>query len=157
MKQQDLSELERGIAREIQQVISEEGRAAPVPDRGARVMRDMVRHEPALVTIPLQPHEHKKGVLDVGMLSAEAVTQEFETVAQEVESLGRDLSDVAQRCVEMVTGIHALIEEVRSTAQHCRAEGTKLSKQVEACTKAADDVREQLKGARRKLGITNGI
>ena len=155
MKQQDLSELEKGIAREIQQVISDEGRAAP----GARVMRDMVRHEPALVTIPqqLHHHEHKKGALDVGMLSAEAVTQEFETVAQEVESLGRDLSDVAQRCVEMVTGIHALIEEVRSTAQHCRAEGTKLSKQVEACTKAADDVREQLKGARRKLGITNGI
>src|ERR1700757_4880744 len=92
---QDLTELERGIAREIQQVISEEGRAVT-----ANSVRYALGHDPVLVTIPQQPVA-QKGVPDVGLLSAEAVAQEFEVVAQEVESLGKDLSDVAQHCVEM--------------------------------------------------------
>jgi len=59
-------------------------------------------HRPRGTVRPLSPMpdyvEHRNGVNEVGKLSAEAVVREYEAAVNEIEALGTELQEAANKC-----------------------------------------------------------
>ncbi|MET3339761.1 hypothetical protein ABIF52_000142 [Bradyrhizobium japonicum] len=76
-----------------------------------------VRAGSSIASIALPDYvEHTEGVTRVGALSAEAVVRDYESAAKEIEAMGAELIDAAQKCEALTAQVHDAIAFMRETA-----------------------------------------
>jgi hypothetical protein len=95
--------------------------------------------------------EHRKGVNEVGKLSAEAVVREYDAAVKEIEALGAELSEAARRCEAMVAGVHAMVADIKEIAARYRDEGKRYFLQIEAVSLMTSEVRETCEALKKKI------
>ena len=95
--------------------------------------------------------EHQNGVSRVGALSAEAVIRDYESAAKEIEAMGTELIDAAQKCEELTAQVHDAIAFMRETAAGYRDEGRKIFKRIEECALFTEDVRKTCEEVKRRM------
>lgn len=95
--------------------------------------------------------EHSEGVTRVGALSAEAVIRDYESAAKEIESMGSELIDAAQKCEALTAQVHDAIAFMRETAAGYREEGRKIFKRIEECALFTEDVRKTCEQVKRRM------
>lgn len=97
--------------------------------------------------------EHRKGVTEIGKLSAEAVVREYETAAKDIENMGVELIERVRQCEDMARGALAAIDEMKQTAAHYRAEAKRLFLEIEDCSLVTAEVRTICNELTEKIGI----
>jgi hypothetical protein len=95
--------------------------------------------------------EHTEGVTRVGALSAEAVVRDYESAAKEIEAMGTELIDAAQKCEALTAQVHDAIAFMRETAAGYREEGRKIFKRIEECALFTEDVRKTCQQVKRRM------
>jgi hypothetical protein len=95
--------------------------------------------------------EHTEGVTRVGALSAEAVIRDYESAAKEIEAMGTELIDAAQKCEALTAQVHDAIAFMRETAAGYREEGRKIFKRIEECALFTEDVRKTCEQVKRRM------
>lgn len=95
--------------------------------------------------------EHTAGVSRVGALSAEAVVRDYESAAKEIEAMGTELIDAAQKCEALTAQVHDAIAFMRETAAGYREEGRKIFKRIEECALFTEDVRKTCEQVKRRM------
>ncbi|MEK9280210.1 MULTISPECIES: hypothetical protein [unclassified Bradyrhizobium] len=111
-----------------------------------------VRPGTSIASIALPEYvEHTEGVTRVGALSAEAVIRDYESAAKEIEAMGRELIDAAQKCEALTAQVHDAIAFMRETAAGYREEGRKIFKRIEECALFTEDVRKTCEQVKRRM------
>jgi hypothetical protein len=111
-----------------------------------------VRTGSSIASIALPDYvEHTEGVTRVGALSAEAVIRDYESAAKEIEAMGTELIDAAQRCEALTAQVHDAIAFMRETAAGYREEGRKIFKRIEECSRFTEDVRNTCEQVKRRM------
>ena len=98
--------------------------------------------------------EHKEGVNQVGKLSAEAVVREFDAAVKEIEALGAELTEAANKCEAMVAGVHSMVNEIQKLAANYREEGKRYFLQIEECSLMTSEVRIVCEALKKKIAAT---
>jgi hypothetical protein len=98
--------------------------------------------------------EHREGVNLVGKLSAEAVVREYDAAVKEIEALGVELTDAAQKCEETVAGVHSMVSEIKELAASYREEGKRYFLQIEECSLMTSEVRTVCEALKKKIATT---
>ena len=98
--------------------------------------------------------EHKKGVNQVGKLSAEAVVREYDAAVKEIEALGAELTEAANKCEAMVAGVHSTVNEIKELAANYREEGKRYFLQIEECSLMTSEVRTVCEVLKKKIAAT---
>ena len=98
--------------------------------------------------------EHKEGVNQVGKLSAEAVVREFDAAVKEIEALGAELTEAANKCEAMVAGVHSMVNEIKELAANYREEGKRYFLQIEECSLMTSEVRIVCETLKKKIAAT---
>src|SRR5882724_11278252 len=88
---------------------------------------------------------------EIGKLSAEGITREFEAAAKEVEAMGQELQEAARRCEATVAGAHQAIAEVKETAALIRDKGKHYSAQIEDVSAMTAEVRATCSALKAKI------
>lgn len=107
--------------------------------------------QPAIRTPMPDYAMHRDGVNEVGKLSAEAVVREYEAAAKQIEAMGAELQDAAKKCEDMTAGVHAMISEVKETAERFRDEGKRIFLQIEDCALMTAEVRATCDALKNKI------
>ena len=116
---------------------------------------DYFTTEPPVRTPPLPTYvEHAPDVPRVGALSAEAVVRDYEAAAKRIESMGKDLLDMASKCEAMTKGALSAIEYINDTATRYRDEAKRVFDQIELSTITTQEVRKLCDDMREKIGAT---
>jgi len=111
-----------------------------------------VRSGSSVTSIALPDYvEHTAGVTRVGALSAEAVIRDYESAAKEIEAMGTELIDAAQKCEALTAQVHDAIAFMRETAAGYREEGRKILKRIEECALFTEDVRKTCEQVKRRM------
>ena len=111
-----------------------------------------IRHGSSIASVALPDYvEHTEGVTRVGALSAEAVIRDYESAAREIEAMGTELIDAAQKCEVLTAQVHDAIAFMRETAAGYRAEGRKIFKRIEECALFTEDVRKTCEEVKRRM------
>lgn len=105
---------------------------------------------PALRPLP-EYVEHQPGVPRVGALSAQAVVEEYERAAREIEAMGREMIETGKRCDELQSRIASALERISETAQNYRDEAKRVFIEIEGYTILADDVCSTCDTLRRRI------
>jgi hypothetical protein len=112
-----------------------------------------IRQRPTPPSPPMPDYvQHQEGVNQVGKLTSEAVVREYEAAVKEIEALGTELQDAAKRCESMVSGVHAMIAEIKEIACRFRDEGKHYFLQIEACSLMTTEVRTTCEALKKKIG-----
>ena len=98
--------------------------------------------------------EHKEGVNQVGKLSAEAVVREYDAAVKEIEALGAELTEAANKCEAMVAGVHSTVNEIKELAANYREEGKRYFLQIEECSLMTSEVRTVCEVLKKKIAAT---
>lgn len=110
-----------------------------------------VRSGSSITSIALPDYvEHTAGVTRVGALSAEAVVRDYESAAKEIEAMGTELIDAAQKCEALTVQVHDAIAFMRETAAGIE-EGRKIFKRIEECALFTEDVRKTCEQVKRRM------
>ncbi|MCJ9704092.1 MULTISPECIES: hypothetical protein [unclassified Bradyrhizobium] len=111
-----------------------------------------IRSGSSITSINLPDYvEHTAGVSRVGALSAEAVVRDYESAAKEIEAMGTELIDAAQKCEALTAQVHDAIAFMRETAAGYREEGRKIFKRIEECALFTEDVRKTCEQVKRRM------
>ncbi|MDA9407969.1 hypothetical protein [Bradyrhizobium sp. CCBAU 45384] len=111
-----------------------------------------IRSGSSVASIALPDYvEHTAGVTRVGALSAEAVIRDYESAAKEIEAMGTELIDAAQKCEALTAQVHDAIAFMRETAAGYREEGRKIFKRIEECALFTEDVRKTCEQVKRRM------
>jgi chromosome segregation ATPase len=111
-----------------------------------------IRSGSSIASIALPDYvEHTEGVTRVGALSAEAVIRDYESAAKEIEAMGTELIDAAQKCEALTAQVHDAIAFMRETAAGYREEGRKIFKRIEECALFTEDVRKTCEQVKRRM------
>jgi hypothetical protein len=111
-----------------------------------------VRTGSSIASIALPDYvEHTEGVTRVGALSAEAVVRDYESAAKEIEAMGTELIEAAQKCEALTAQVHDAIGFMRETAAGYRDEGRKIFKRIEECALFTEDVRKTCEEVKRRM------
>ncbi|MBR0719897.1 hypothetical protein [Bradyrhizobium liaoningense] len=111
-----------------------------------------IRSGSSIASIALPDYvEHTAGVTRVGALSAEAVIRDYESAAKEIEAMGTELIDAAQKCEALTAQVHDAIAFMRETAAGYREEGRKIFKRIEECALFTEDVRKTCEEVKRRM------
>jgi hypothetical protein len=86
-----------------------------------------------------------------GQLSAQAMENEFERTAKDIEHLGVELIDVAKKCEGTMAYLQKTIEHLNDTADYYRKEAKRIHGEIEAYAALAEDVRRQSELMRQRL------
>lgn len=78
---------------------------------------------------------------DVGRLTAEAITGQYELAAKEVEAMGTELKARIDDLEATKTDAIAAIEEIKETAASYREEGKRIALQIKDCSEMTKEVR----------------
>lgn len=76
-------------------------------------------------------------------LSAEAMKQEFEKGAKDIELMGSDLLDIAKRCEKHMQYVQEVFEHVKETAAHFRDAAVKIGERIEKDGQLIESVRRK--------------
>jgi len=95
--------------------------------------------------------EHKEGVNQLGKLSAEALVLEYDAAVKEIEALGAELTEAANKCEAMVAGVHCVVNEIKELAANYREEGKRYFLQIEECSLMTSEVRIVCETLKKKL------
>jgi hypothetical protein len=137
-------------ATNLEREIEEEFRRQPVREAGPTGSSPRTVHAPPL-SMP-DYVEHRKGVTEIGKLSAEAVVREYETAAKEIENMGVELIERVKQCEDMTRGALAAIDEMKQTAARYRAEAKRLFLEIEDCSLVTAEVRTVCNELIEKIG-----
>ena len=77
----------------------------------------------------------------------EAVMQDYESAAKEIEALGAELISAAKQCEAMNADVNA----IRDIAQAYRQEGKKIFARIEECGLFTADVRKICEDVKRRI------
>jgi hypothetical protein len=80
--------------------------------------------------------------------TAEAVMQDYESAAKEIEAMGADLISAAIKFEAMTADVQSTI---RDTAEAYRQEGKKIFERIEECAVFTEDIRKTCENAKRKI------
>jgi hypothetical protein len=81
-------------------------------------------------------------------VTAEAVRQDYESAAKEIEALGAELINAVKKFEAMTTDVQ---NTVRDTAEAYRQEGRKIFEHIEACAVSTEDVRKTCEDVKRRI------
>ena len=87
-------------------------------------------------------------VSQLGALTAEAVTLDYESMAKEIEALGAELISAVKTFEAMTTDVQ---NTVRDTAAAYRQQGKKIFERIEECAVFTEDVRKTCKDVKRRM------
>ena len=87
-------------------------------------------------------------VSPVGALTAEAVMQDYESAAKEIEAMGAELINAVKNLEAMTTDVNNVIRE---TAAAYRQEGKKIFERIEECAVSTEDVRKTCEDVKRRM------
>ena len=101
---------------------------------------------PALrnAAVPAMPDyvEHRIGVDEVGRLTAEAVVQQYEDAAKEVEAMGTELKERLKKLDATKDDAVRAMEEIKETAAAYRDAGKRVFLEIEDCSLMNAEVRK---------------
>jgi hypothetical protein len=98
--------------------------------------------------------EHREGVNRAGKLSAEAVVREYDAAVKEIEALGAELTEAANKCEETVAGVHSMVNDIKELAASYREEGKRYFMQIEECSLMTSEVRTVCEALKKKIATT---
>lgn len=96
--------------------------------------------------LPPPPTAH-----DVGRLTAEAITGQYELAAKEVEALGDELKVRIENLEATKTDALAAIDEIKETAAQYRQEGQRIALQIKDCSEMTSEVRSTCTSLKAKI------
>lgn len=88
---------------------------------------------------------------DVGRLTAEAITGQYELAAKEVEAMGAELKVRIENLEETKTEALSAIEEVKEVAASYREEGKRIALQIKSCSEMTAEVRSTCTTLKAKI------
>ena len=105
---------------------------------------------------PMPDHvEHKEGINQVGKLSAEGIVREYDAAVKEIEALGAELTEAANRCETMVSGGHSLVNEMKELASSYREEGRRYFLRIEERSLMTFEVRTVCEALKKKFAAAS--
>ena len=126
--------------------------------RGSVIRAVPESHDHPLPKGPMPDYvEHKEGVNQVGKLSAEAVVREYDAAVKEIEALGAELAEAAQKCEVMVAGVHSMVNEIKELAANYREEGKRYFLQIEDCSLLTSEVRTVCEALKKKIAAGSSL
>ena len=133
-----MTDLEREIAAEFEK--SDEptnGVSAAKVDAPALAMPDDVGH--------------LDRATEIGRLSAQGATREYEVAAKEIEAMGAELLDCVKQCETMTRDAFAVIEELKEIASRYREQGKRIFVEIERSSELTSEVRKACTEIRDKI------
>lgn len=125
-------------------------KSAPLPDH-----RTIGFAAPPKVRTPssaMPPYvEHHPDVDQIGKLSAEAVTAQYEGAVKALEAMGTTLIDCVKRAEKMAAGCKDAIAYVQDTAQKYREEAKLIFDRIEQASVMTSEVRSLCDEMRKKI------
>ena len=101
---------------------------------------------------PMPPYlEHHPDVDQIGKLSAEAVTAQYEDAVKALEAMGTTLIDCVNRAEKMAAGCKDAIAYVQDTAQKYREEAKLIFDRIEQASVMTAEVRSICDEMRKKI------
>jgi hypothetical protein len=101
---------------------------------------------------PMPPYvEHHPDVDQIGKLTAEAVTAQYEGAVKALEAMGTTLIDCVKRAEKMAAGCKEAIAYVQDTAQKYREEAKVIFDRIEQASVATAEVRSLCDEMRKKI------
>jgi hypothetical protein len=95
--------------------------------------------------------EHHPDVDQIGKLSAEAVTAQYEGAVKALEAMGTTLIDCVERAEKMAAGCKDAIAYVQDTAQKYREEAKLIFDRIEQASVMTAEVRSICDEMRKKI------
>jgi hypothetical protein len=125
-------------------------KSAPLPDH-----RKIGFAAPPKVRTPSSPMppyvEHHPDVDQIGKLSAEAVTAQYEGAVEALEAMGTTLIDCVKRAEKMAAGCKDAIAYVQDTAQKYRQEAKLIFDRIEQASVMTAEVKSLCDEMRKKI------
>jgi hypothetical protein len=101
---------------------------------------------------PMPPYvEHHPDVDQIGKLSAEAVTAQYEDAVKALEAMGTTLVDCVKRAEKMAAGCKDAIAYVQDTAQKYREEAKLIFDRIEQASVMTSEVKSICDEMRKKI------
>ncbi|HEX2558399.1 MAG TPA: hypothetical protein VHK86_08780 [Nitrososphaera sp.] len=120
--------------------LDEEIRATIAPQHP----RDLDEAEvlPYAPKLPLPVYaQHIEGVDNIGRLSAEAIVQQYEAAAKQVEELGVETKEIAAKLTEALKECDEDMRVIAETAQAIRDKGKSIFIQIEDASRITTELR----------------
>lgn len=95
--------------------------------------------------------EHVDGVDDVGRLSAEAIVQQYENAAKQVEEMGNDIKNSAAKLTAALAEHDADMKMIAETAQAIRDRGKEIFLRIENASHITTELRATCAELRKKI------
>ena len=125
-------------------------KSAPLPGH-----RRIGLAEPPKVRTPSSPMppyvEHHPDVDQIGKLSAEAVTAQYEGAVKALEAMGTTLIDCVERAEKMAAGCKDAIAYVQDTAQKYREEAKLVFDRIQQASVMTAEVRSVCDEMRKRI------
>lgn len=99
---------------------------------------------------------HREDVTEIGKLSAEAIVNEYEVTAKEIEAMGEVVRDMVQRCEQLTTSASSMLKDIKTTAMQYRNAGKRIFNEIESCASATDEVRRLCESFRDRIASKTG-
>jgi DNA-directed RNA polymerase subunit F len=100
--------------------------------------------------------QHKEGLGQLGILSAEAVVQQYEIAAKEVEAMGDEMKQVATRCEEIIASAHSAMQHAKDIATQYREDAKRIFEDLENYALLTQDVARTCQTIRQKIAEQTG-
>ena len=125
-------------------------KSAPLP--GHRTIGFAAQLKVRTPSSPVPPYvEHHPDVDQIGKLSAEAVTAQYEGAVKALEAMGTTLIDCVERAEKMAAGCKDAIAYVQDTAQKYREEAKLIFDRIEQASVMTAAVRSICDEMRKKI------
>ena len=125
-------------------------KSAPLPGHGRIGLAEPPKvRTPSSLTPPYV--EHHPDVDQIGKLSAEAVTAQYEGAVKALEAMGTTLIDCVERAEKMAAGCKDAIAYVQDTAQKYREEAKLIFDRIEQASVMTAEVRSICDEMRKKI------
>jgi hypothetical protein len=119
--------------------------ASQLPETGRTI-------DPVHIPSTLDYVKHVEGVPRVGQLSATAIAADWEAAARQIETMGKDLMGVVEKCENQTKTILDVIKFVDETATYYREQAKQAFEQIENASILTENVRKACVEMREKIG-----
>lgn len=122
---------------------------ATMPSRRQEVGQQVSEYAPKL---PLPSYvEHSEEVDNVGRLSAEAIIQQYEAAAKQVEALGEEIKSSSEKLMAALAEHDADMKMIAETAQEIRDRGKAIFLQIESASQITTELRRTCSELKSKI------
>ena len=98
--------------------------------------------------------KHVEGVPRVGELSATAIAVDWEATAKQIETMGKDLMGLVEKCENQTKTILDAIKYINETATYYREQAKQVFEQIENASILTENVRKACVEMREKIETT---